>query len=90
MVLIMLAMINAKGGVPVATQPCTDLSQCAWNVPAWSTCSKPCGGGTQTRNKSILAQPVSGGLPCPSSTSSERSQTQACNTKVCNAFTLIS
>lgn len=43
---------------------------------AWSACSRPCGGGTQTRSCTNPA-PSCGGLPCSGPTS------QACNTAPC-------
>eukprot|EP00798_Chlamydomonas_sp_ICE-L_P016836 gene16836-23116_t len=45
-------------------------------VSGWGTCSKTCGGGTQTRT--ITTQPANGGAACPA-------LSQACNTQGCTA-----
>ena len=29
-------------------------------------CSSTCGGGTQTRTRTVTQQPANGGMPCPS------------------------
>jgi len=41
---------------------------------AWSACTKPCGGGTRTRTRTVTQQPANGGKPCPALT-----QTTPCN-----------
>ena len=38
----------------------------------WTACSKPCGGGTQTRTRTITQQPANGGTQCPSLTDTPR------------------
>ena len=45
----------------------------------FSECSAPCGGGTQTRTRSIVSPPSDGGLACPS-----LSETRDCNTQACD------
>lgn len=45
---------------------------------SWSTCSKSCAGGTQTRSAGIAVSPMHGGKACPSS-----SQTRSCNPQAC-------
>ncbi len=66
---------GSGGGTDAA---CTAPSACpvdgGWG--AWSACSAPCGGGTQTRNCDSPAA-ANGGTPCPGPTS------QACNTQAC-------
>ncbi len=63
------------------TQPCpVDCQVSEWSD--WSTCDKTCGGGTQSRMRSVLVQPQNGGAACPA-----LSETQACNTQACEAFT---
>jgi hypothetical protein len=52
----------------------------------WSTCSKTCGGGTQTRTRSVVQQANYGGKTCPTDTS----QTQNCNTQTCPVDCLMS
>ena len=44
----------------------------------FSTCTRPCGGGFQTRNRTILVPPAGTGAACPPLT-----QTAACNTQPC-------
>eukprot|EP00455_Lapot_gusevi_P045584 TRINITY_DN5858_c0_g1_i2.p1 TRINITY_DN5858_c0_g1~~TRINITY_DN5858_c0_g1_i2.p1 ORF type:complete len:263 (+),score=49.03 TRINITY_DN5858_c0_g1_i2:85-873(+) len=34
----------------------------------WSTCTKPCGGGTKTKTRTVVAQPKNGGRKCGSLT----------------------
>lgn len=45
----------------------------------WSTCSKPCGGGTQTRTRTVKTPAANGGTACPT----DLSQTQVCNSQAC-------
>ncbi len=52
------------------TGPCCVIGQ--WST--WGACSRPCGGGTQTRSRSITSG-------CPVGTSTVESQ--ACNTQAC-------
>lgn len=76
----------ANGGAPCPslidtvscnTQPCpVDCVVSDWS--AWGPCSAPCGGGTQTRSRTVLTFPANGGQPCPQMT-----QTQDCNTLPC-------
>jgi hypothetical protein len=48
-------------------------------VSEWSDCTVPCGGGTQTRTRSIVTQPANGGAACL-----ELQETRECNTD-CNS-----
>ena len=57
------------------TQSCNLPFNC--NVSDWSTCSKPCGGGT--RSRTIIRQAAHGGLVCPT----PKELTQSCNTQEC-------
>ncbi len=45
---------------------------------AWSTCSEPCGGGTQMRTRKVVQNPEHGGKACDPLT-----QSQACNKQPC-------
>lgn len=45
----------------------------------WSECSATCGGGLSIRNKTILQEPESGGMPCDG----PLKQTTVCNTINC-------
>ena len=49
----------------------------AWS--AFSPCSVPCGGGTQTRTRSVIVQPENYGAACPALT-----ETRACSTQTCS------
>jgi OOP family OmpA-OmpF porin len=53
-----------------------DCQVSAWSD--WSSCSALCGGGTQTRTRSITTQPANGGAACPSLSESKSCNTQAC------------
>eukprot|EP00933_Yihiella_yeosuensis_P038337 TRINITY_DN3227_c0_g1_i2.p1 TRINITY_DN3227_c0_g1~~TRINITY_DN3227_c0_g1_i2.p1 ORF type:complete len:391 (-),score=62.04 TRINITY_DN3227_c0_g1_i2:319-1434(-) len=54
-----------------------DCKMSAWGK--WTTCSKPCGGGTQKVKRSIEVQPQHGGVPCPS----DLVKSVECNTSPC-------
>ena len=56
--------------------PLTEGSNCPVDcrVSSWSTCSKTCGGGTQTRT--IVQPAINGGLTCPD-------LSQPCNAQAC-------
>jgi len=61
--------------------PISALVNCQWsNWSAWESCSKSCGGGTQTSTRSKTVQETNGGT-C--SGSSERSK--SCNSQSCPA-----
>ncbi|CDJ47042.1 thrombospondin type 1 domain-containing protein, putative [Eimeria brunetti] len=45
----------------------------------WSACGASCGGGQQTRQRSVLSPPVEDGEPCP-----ELLETRECNTFSCD------
>eukprot|EP01084_Bolivina_argentea_P261651 442264_1 len=67
---------------PCNTQPCsTTPNAVACQVSAWvalSSCSAPCGGGSQTQTRRVIQSPANGGAPCPAVM-----QTQPCNTHPC-------
>jgi len=68
---------------PVAggTQSCNTHAcpvNCDYGWSGWSSCSKACGGGTQTRSISIRRHGANGGNGCPSSP-----QSRGCNTHGC-------
>ncbi|MEZ5139735.1 MAG: hypothetical protein R2711_13505 [Acidimicrobiales bacterium] len=59
------------------TQPCpVDCVVSAWS--AWSPCSVECGGGTQSRTRTVTTFPAYGGTPCPTLV-----ETNPCNTQPC-------
>jgi hypothetical protein len=53
-----------------------DCSVSGWTT--WNDCSAPCGGGKQTRNRTIMQPAQYGGKDC-----SNLSETQVCNTQAC-------
>jgi hypothetical protein len=44
----------------------------------WASCNKPCGGGSQTRSRTVTQQASNGGKGCPS-----LSEARSCNTQMC-------
>ena len=53
---------------------------CKWgSYSEWSTCSKSCGGGENTRKRKVAIPNCNGGLPCEG----EDTETKACNTDAC-------
>ena len=59
------------------TQPCpVDCQLSQWGE--WGDCSASCGGGTQTRTRTIITQPQHGGNPCNS-----QQENRSCNTQPC-------
>jgi len=71
---------NAPTAASLATINC-EVSP--WT--SWGTCSKTCGGGQQTRTRTITKQPANGGTSCPT-----LSESQSCNTQVCPTATTTS
>jgi hypothetical protein len=69
---------NATGDCVFTNPIVTACRVSAWD--SWSTCTDKCGGGEQTRERLIAAQPSDGGAPCP-----PLSETRACNTDPCPA-----
>lgn len=69
------------GGPPPPPPPPPAPVNC--QLSAWSTCSAPCGGGTQTRT--VVSQPQYGGVPC-----SDFTLEQACNTQPCPVDCVVS
>jgi len=53
-----------------------DCQVSGWS--GWSACDKTCGGGRQTRTRTVIRNAANGGASCPA-----LSQTQACNTQAC-------
>ncbi|MFN4253882.1 MAG: T9SS type A sorting domain-containing protein [Saprospiraceae bacterium] len=83
----------ANGGLPCPTllearacntQPCpVDCVVSPWGN--WSTCTKICGGGIQTRTRNVVTPAANGGLPCP-----VLSETQPCNQQPCPVDCVVS
>lgn len=44
----------------------------------WGACDKPCGGGNQTRTRTVKTAPTGGGTACP-----PLEESRACNTQAC-------
>jgi len=67
------------------TQACPiDCSMSDWST--WGACDKPCGGGSQTRTRTVITQSQNGGKACPV----ELSETQSCNTQGCPVDCVVS
>ncbi len=62
----------APAPVPVAVDGVVG----AWSD--WSSCSAPCGSGTQTRTRPVVTQPANGGTALPT-----LSESQSCNPQAC-------
>lgn len=60
--------------------PCVAVD-CDYTWTEWSTCSKPCGTGTQTRAPDIRAQPRNFGQACPM-----RNEIRNCNESPCGGI----
>ena len=80
-----VAQKEANGGRcdnPAQTQTCNtqgcpvDCQVSGWS--GWSGCSQSCGGGSQTRTRTITQQPQNGGAGCPA-----LSESQSCNNQAC-------
>merc|ERR1719238_123304 len=75
---------SANGGTPCPTQltqtrssVCSvDCAVAQWSD--WSQCSEPCGGGSQTRNRTVTRHAANGGAGCPST-----DEARSCNDAVC-------
>jgi Spondin-like TSP1 domain len=62
---------------PCNERPCPiDCKVSGWS--AWSDCSKACGGGTQSRSRTVEVSTEHGGADCP-----ELTESRACNTSPC-------
>lgn len=71
-----LSEAQACNTQPCEGEPSVDCVVDVWS--AWGACSAPCGGGTQTRTRSVLTPAANGGAACPT-----LGETQACNTQDC-------
>ena len=45
----------------------------------WSSCSKTCGSGSQSRTRKVITKAKDGGKDCPTT----KEENQECNTKSC-------
>jgi len=62
------------------SQPCNADAcpvDCVGSWQAWSSCSRPCGGGQQSRSYAIATQSANGGIQCPSP------ESQPCSPQPC-------
>lgn len=67
----------ADGGLIPPVSP----SDCVGNWSNWSSCSKTCGGGTQTRSYTVTTPATNGGKACEATNG--QTQSQQCNTQPC-------
>ena len=59
---------------------CVFVVNCEWdNFSDWTSCSKSCGGGQQTRTRAVRILHQNGGTPC----TGDETETQLCNTDLC-------
>lgn len=62
---------------PCNTQECpVDCEVSGWS--SFSACSLPCGGGTQTRTRTVTTQPTFSGAACPPLMEQQNCNTQGC------------
>eukprot|EP00192_Tetraselmis_astigmatica_P001340 CAMPEP_0117696850 /NCGR_PEP_ID=MMETSP0804-20121206/28894_1 /TAXON_ID=1074897 /ORGANISM="Tetraselmis astigmatica, Strain CCMP880" /LENGTH=2321 /DNA_ID=CAMNT_0005511019 /DNA_START=558 /DNA_END=7525 /DNA_ORIENTATION=- len=70
----------------VPTEQCYQDSDCQlgqWG--GWSECSKPCGGGTQTRTREVVVPQLGSGRPC-----SVTEEVRPCNIQQCSEECMVS
>ena len=67
----------APATVPATVPAAVNCEMYDWGTP--TACSKTCGGGTQTRTRSVKTAPSNGGTACPT----DLIETIACNTQAC-------
>ena len=67
---------GASGGSSSDVPLPQDCVMNSWS--SWSACSVKCGGGTQTRNRTVKTMNAYGGQACPS-----LNESRACNTQAC-------
>lgn len=74
--------VNCPDPTPTGTATCPrDGGWSGWS--GWNSCSKSCGGGTQTQTRNCTnPSPANGGAQC----SGSATQSQACNTQSCYLF----
>lgn len=65
-------------------QPCPVNCEVS-NWAEWSVCSVTCGGGEQTRIRTVITSPENGGAACP-----VLEETQPCNTQACPVDCVVS
>merc|ERR1719183_859759 len=63
---------------PPGTAPCAPVNCEVSEWSKWSKCSANCGGGSQTRSRSVTVEPTNGGMACP-----HLEEDQSCNTHKC-------
>lgn len=80
--------LSCDGHSRTDTQSCSpqncplDCDVSAWG--RWQPCSRSCGGGTQTRERSVDRDALYGGVGCP-----DLSDTSACNRQACPADCIV-
>merc|ERR1711862_633252 len=83
------SIITQKSGNGAACKSTSEQQACATGIicpvncvmgawGSWTTCTKNCGTGTQTRTRSVKTHKAGSGAPCGST-----SQQQNCNTNIC-------
>ena len=83
-----------NGGKPCVvktgdTKPCkVDCKLSEW-TDDWSQCSRRCGGGEQTKTRSVIQKPKNGGAACGNTTMTQSCNTQPCTERPLNKTTMV-
>jgi len=67
-----------------AALPDIDCAMSSWGE--WGECTEPCGGGTRSRSRSIVAEPVGAGAACPA----DLTESEDCKLATCDIDCIMS
>ena len=82
MTIVKREILNQRMKIFLQFNPPVDCSWAPWN--SWSTCNKPCGGGTRTKDRAKSIKEAFGGR-C----SGAQREAEACNTQECPGLILL-